>query len=73
MPINMFNIDMTEAAADFISCWNAAGKHIQNQTGDDQIRWLRAHPYPPFLEHLSFLLGNQFFFIRVEDIDHQVD
>ncbi len=58
MPINMFNIDMTEAAADFISCWNAAGKHIQNQTGDDQIRWLRAHPYPPFLEHLSFLLGS---------------
>jgi len=73
MSTNMFSIDMTEAAADFIRCWNAAGKHIQNQTGDDQIRWLRAHPYPPFLEHLSFLLGNQFFFIRVEDIDHQVD
>ncbi len=34
--------------------------------------WLRAHPYPPFLEHLSFRLGNQLFFIRIEDVDRKV-
>ena len=31
--------------------------------------WLRAHLAPPFLEHLSFRLGNQLFFIRLEDVD----
>ncbi len=32
-------------------------------------RILRAHLNPPFLEHLSFRLGNQLFFIQLEDVD----
>lgn len=34
--------------------------------------WLRAHPYPPVLEHLSFRLGNQLFFVRVVDEDENI-
>jgi hypothetical protein len=35
--------------------------------------WLKATPYPPFLEHLSFRLGNQVFFVSVEDEDERIE
>ena len=38
----------------------AAGAGRQNS-------WLRAHLDSPWLEHLSFILGNQLFFVRIED------
>ena len=47
--------------------WSAAGRHLSHQAGGQVQSWLRAHLTPPFLEHLSFSLGNQLFFIRVED------
>jgi hypothetical protein len=34
--------------------------------------WLKADLRPPFLEHLSFRLGNQLYFIRIEDADGRV-
>jgi len=34
--------------------------------------WLRSHPNPPVLEHLSFRVGNQLFFVHVVDIDRKV-
>jgi hypothetical protein len=57
---------MTEA---FFPCWKAAGIHLSKQVDGGIQSWLRAHPYPPFLEHLSFRLGNQLFFVRIEDVD----
>ena len=39
--------------------------HLNTQVQGGIQGWLRAHPYPPFLEHLSFRLGNQLFFIRI--------
>ena len=35
--------------------------------------WLKANLNPPFLEHLSFRLGNQLFFIRIEDVDDKLE
>ncbi|NTU52290.1 MAG: hypothetical protein HGA97_01025 [Chlorobiaceae bacterium] len=46
---------------------------LQNQPGAEKLRWLRAHPHPPFLEHLSFMLGNQLFFILIVDVDHSLE
>lgn len=69
----MYEIEMQEMSEDFLECWRAAGAHL-NRRVDGGIRsWLRAHPYPPFLEHLSFRLGNQLFFVRVEDADGKVE
>tara|TARA_R110001583_G_scaffold195118_1_gene369267 strand:+ start:9619 stop:9852 length:234 start_codon:yes stop_codon:yes gene_type:complete len=34
--------------------------------------WLRVHPYPPLLEHLSVRPGNQLFFVRDDDVDERV-
>jgi len=65
----MHNIELQEMTQEFFTCWQCAGQHLNKQL-DGGIRfWLRTHPYPPFLEHLSFRIGNQLFFIRVEDAD----
>lgn len=68
----MYEIDMRDMSEAFFPCWNAAGIHLSKQVDGGIQSWLRAHPYPPFLEHLSFRLGNQLFFIRVEDVDGKV-
>jgi hypothetical protein len=68
----MHNIEMQEMSQDFLECWNSAGMHLNDQVQGGIQTWLRAHPYPPFLEHISFRLGNQLFFIRIEDVDEKV-
>lgn len=66
-------IEMQEMSRAFFGCWQAAGEHLDRQVDSGIRSWLRAHPYPPFLEHLSFRLGNQLFFVRVEDVDGNVE
>jgi hypothetical protein len=68
----MYEIEMHEMSDGFLPCWRAAGIHLSKQVDVGLQTWLRAHPYPPFLEHLSFRLGNQLFFVRVEDVDGKV-
>lgn len=53
---------------DFIQCWQSAGRHLQMKGGSELV-WMRAHLEVPFMEHLSFRLGNQLFFVRLEDVD----
>jgi len=67
----MHEITMAEPSREFLAMWNAAGNHIQSFFQDGLKGWLKVDPHPPFLEHLSFRLGNQVFFIRVEDVDDQ--
>jgi hypothetical protein len=67
----MHKIHMAELSNDFGLCWNAAGEHLQAQ-GQGALNWLKASLTPPFLEHFSFRLGNQLYFVRVEDVDKEV-
>ena len=68
----MHEIGMHEATEEFSRCWQAAGRHLQSQTHDGLLSWLKANLTPPFLEHLSFRLGNQLFFVRIDDVDGKV-
>jgi hypothetical protein len=63
----LYDIHMAEISEEFVECWSAAGKHLEIQAQGPIQSWIRAHLTPPFLEHLSFRLGNQLFFIRIED------
>lgn len=69
----MHDIPMSEVTPEFARSWQAAGMHIERTAGERLDAWLRAHLNPPFLEHLSFRLGNQLFFLRVEDEDGHVE
>ncbi len=65
----MYQVDMQSASNDFLHCWKSGGIHLNTQVDGGIQSWLRAHPHPPFLEHLSFRLGNQLFFVRIEDAE----
>jgi hypothetical protein len=69
----MYSIQMNEVSEEFARCWNAAGLHLESQAQGPIQSWLRAHLNPPFLEHLSFRLGNQLFYIRLEDVNGRLD
>ena len=64
-------IPMHEITSEFSRCWVEAAKHLERQTraAGEQMCWLKCNLEPPFLEHLSFRVRNQLFFVRVEDID----
>jgi hypothetical protein len=64
----MHDIYMQEGSEDFARCWQAAGRHLQRQV-QDGLSWLKADLAPPFLEHLSFRLGNRLFYVRLEDAE----
>lgn len=68
----MYEIAMHDVTEDFASCWQSSAKHIQNSAQGGLRGWLKADLEPPFLEHLSFQLGNQLFFIRIEDADRRL-
>jgi len=61
----MGTIPMVAVSEEFAECWRAAGRHLQAQA-QGPLSWLRAHLQPPILEHLSFRIGNQLFFICIE-------
>jgi len=61
----VYEINMQESEDVFKQAWQMAGKQLEAQ-GQGAVNWLRAHLQPPFLEHLSFRLGNQLFFVRIE-------
>lgn len=63
----MQKIEIQKMSQEFMGCWQAAGAHIQKQVKPGILSWLKADPSPPFLEHLSFRIGNQLFFVRVVD------
>jgi hypothetical protein len=58
-------VNQNQPSPGFQNAWRAAGSHIQER-GQGTINWIRASLDLPMLEHLSFRVGNQLFFIFVE-------
>ncbi|MFO1400036.1 MAG: hypothetical protein U1F30_02290 [Steroidobacteraceae bacterium] len=65
----MSDLGMEEAGEEFERCWAAAGQHLEERLQGADSSWMRAHLSPPFLEHISFRIGNQLVFVRLEDVD----
>ena len=68
----MYDIEMEVVSREFTECWQAAGRHLQSRMQGANLNWLKADLIPPFLEHLSFRIGNQLFYVRVVDADDRV-
>ena len=60
----MNNTFMAEVSEDFAKCWHAARSHLQDQV-DKPLGWQKVNLDPPFLEHMSIVMGNQLFFIQL--------
>lgn len=67
--VRLYPIPVEEVTPAFSECWRAAGSHLNSMARDARIGWPKSDLLPPFLEHLSFRLGNQLFFVRLEDAD----
>ncbi|MDB3932959.1 hypothetical protein N9393_01355 [Luminiphilus sp.] len=65
-------IPMTEVSDEFLQCWRSVGKHLQSMPTNYNFRFHNLSPAPPWLEHFCFSLGNQIFFICIEDVDGQL-
>ncbi len=65
----MYEIEMPEVSQEFVRCGQAAGRYLQQQLQGSVHQWLKADLNPPFLEHLSFYLRTELFFIRLRDVD----
>ena len=63
---------MHQVSDDFVNCWHTAIMHLQTK-GREVIKWLKSDLIPPFLEHTSFRIGNQLFFVQIEDKDNELD
>jgi len=68
----MNDIYMEDPTQDYLDIWAAAGKHL-TAIAQDSISWIKSDPKPPFLEHLSFWLGYQIFFLQITDVDDAID
>jgi hypothetical protein len=69
----MHHIEMHEPTQEFLRCWQAAVSHLHRQVDGGIQSWLKVDPTPPWLEHLSFRLGNQLFFVRIVDVDAKLE
>lgn len=68
----MYDLEAQQPSQEFERCWASAAQHLQRSAADGALSWLKATLSPPFLEHLSFRIGNQLFFIRVEDSSGEI-
>ncbi len=74
-------IEMHEVSEEFAKCWEAAGSQLQSQQAHVPQHlhqgpipsWLKVSLTPPFLEHFSFRVGNQLFFVRLEDVEGRLE
>ena len=66
----MYDINMGEVTDEFRACWSAAGRHLGSK--HESLVWLRAHLSLPIIEHMSFRLGNQIFFVELYDVEELV-
>lgn len=68
----MYKIEDQEITQEFAEMWAAAGDHLNKQVDGGIQTWLRCSLGSAMLEHLSFRLGNQLFFLHVVDVDGKV-
>lgn len=63
----MYPVPINEVSQEFEECWLSAIQHIATRMDPNTIFFIKQDLSPPFLEHISFRLGNQIFCIHVCD------
>ena len=70
-----YEIPMNEVTKEFAECWRSAGLHLNEMASaleERQFGYFNASLAPPFLEHLSFRVGNKIYFVCLADIDQSL-
>ena len=56
------------ATEDFLDCWRSAGLHFNSMKSEYTLRYVDGPLCLPLLAHLTFILGNQLFFICIQGL-----
>ncbi|MDR1166112.1 MAG: hypothetical protein LBO66_09690 [Deltaproteobacteria bacterium] len=56
------------SSREFQACWTLAANYIQ-RLGVNGLSWFKGDLSAPLFEHFSFRMGNQLFFVRLEDAE----
>jgi hypothetical protein len=57
-----------QVSREFQALWTMAASYVE-RLGEGDLVWFKGRLSTPLLEHFSFRLGNQLFFVRLEDAD----
>ena len=70
-----YDITMRQPCSEFIDAYNAMGRHFNEvrKSMPESLSFLRTQPVPPMIDHLSFKLGNQIFFVYLDPMDDSVE
>lgn len=70
-----YNIPMHKPSSAFIDAYNSMGAHFNGlrNTMPESFTFLRMQPVPPLIDHLSFKIGNQIFFVYLDPMDESVE
>jgi hypothetical protein len=70
-----YNIPMRKPCSAFIDAYNSMGAHFNGlrKMMPESFSFLRMQPVPPLLDHLSFKIGNQIFFVYMDPLDQSVE
>jgi hypothetical protein len=55
-----------EISREFRALWTCAISYVR-RLSEDRLSWFKANLHAPMFEHFSFRMGNQLFFVRLED------
>ena len=69
---HMHPVPINKVSQEFTDCWVAAIQHIATRVDPNTIFFIKQDLTPPFLEHISFRLGNQIFCVHVCDQDQEL-
>lgn len=61
----MYRIEQEKPSQEFEQAWLSAGRFLASKGGEGQ-KWIRDNLNLPIIEHLSFVIGSQLFFVFVE-------
>jgi len=64
----MYRIKQEKPSQDFEQAWLSARRFLA-QKGGEGLKWIRCDLNLPMAEHLSFIIGNQLFFVFVESAE----
>ena len=70
-----YDIPMRQPCSEFIDAYNAMGRHFNEvrKSMPESLSFLRTQPVPPMIDHLSFKIGNQIFFVYMDPVDDSVE
>jgi len=71
--IKMYEIQVEHASEEFAECWISACRHLAGISGFGEKQFIRLSLTPILLDHLSFIMGNQLFFVHVNDSAARVE